>query len=302
MTTNPPYLQKGDTIGIVCPAGYMAIEKVQACIQTLEDWGYRVKTGNTLGAAAVNYFSGSDEERLADLQQMLDDGEVKAILCGRGGYGTSRIIDQLDFKIFKENPKWVIGYSDITVLHCHIYRNYKITSLHAPMAGAFNDEGSKNEFVLSLKDAIEGKKIKYTVDAHPSNKRGEGIGELVGGNLSILTHLVGSTSEAKTKGRILFIEDIGEYYYKIDRMMLQLKRAGRLENLAGLIVGGFTDMLDTTLKFGQDAYEIISDKLREYDYPVCFDFPVGHQTNNYALKIGTGYKLKIGKNKVILEE
>jgi len=148
MTANPPYLQKGDTIGIVCPAGFMAMNKAQACIQTLEEWGYRVKIGNTLGPDAVNYFSGSDEERLADLQQMLNDDEVKAILCGRGGYGTSRIIDRLDFKKFKESPKWVIGYSDITVLHCHIYRNYKITSLHAPMAAAFNDEGNKNEFVL----------------------------------------------------------------------------------------------------------------------------------------------------------
>jgi len=302
MTANPPYLQKGDTIGIVCPAGFMAMDKAQACIQTLEEWGYRVKIGNTLGPDAVNYFSGSDEERLADLQQMLNDDEVKAILCGRGGYGTSRIIDRLDFKKFKESPKWVIGYSDITVLHCHIYRNYKITSLHAPMAAAFNDEGNKNEFVLSLKDAIEGKKIKYGIDIHPSNRKGEGIGELIGGNLSILAHLIGSASEVKTKGRILFIEDIGEYYYKIDRMILQLKRAGRLENLAGLIVGGFTDTLDTTLKFGQDAYEIIFDKVKEYEYPVCFNFPVGHQTNNYALKVGTGYKLKVGKNKVILEE
>lgn len=302
MTINPPYLQKGDTIGIICPAGYLAMEKARACIHTLEQWGYRVKIGNTLGADPVNYFSGTDEQRLVDLQQMLDDDEVKAILCGRGGYGTSRIIDQLDFEKFKENPKWIIGYSDITILHCHIYRNYKITSLHAPMANAFNEGGNENEFVLSLKDALEGKKIKYSVDMHPLNKRGEGIGELAGGNLSILTHLIGSSSEIKTKGRILFIEDVGEYYYKIDRMMLQLKRAGKLEKLAGLIVGGFTDMLDTTLKFGQDAYDIIFDKVKEYDYPVCFNFPVGHQNNNYALKVGTGYKLKVSKNRVILEE
>ena len=302
MTTNPPYLQQGDTIGLVCPAGYMAIDKAQTCITVLQEWGYNVKVGNTLGKEAVNYFSGTDEERLADLQQMLDDDEVKAILCARGGYGTSRIIDRLDFKRFKENPKWIIGYSDVTVLLSHIYRNYKITSLHAPMAAAFNDEGYKNEYVQSLKDALEGKKIKYTIDVHELNRKGEAIGELVGGNLSMLTHLIGSSSEPKTKGRILFIEDIGEYYYKIDRMLLQLKRAGKLENLAGLIVGGFTDMQDTTLKFGQDVYDLIYDKIKEYDYPVCFNFPVGHQTNNYAMKIGAGFKLKVGKNKVTLEQ
>ncbi|MBS1574022.1 MAG: LD-carboxypeptidase [Bacteroidetes bacterium] len=302
MTTNPAYLQQGDTVGLVCPAGYMAIEKVQTCINTLQEWGYTVKVGNTLGKEAVNYFSGSDEERLADFQQMLDDDTVKAILCARGGYGTSRIIDQLNFKRFKENPKWVIGYSDVTVLLSHIYRNYKITSLHAPMAAAFNDDGYKNEYVLSLKDALEGKKIKYTIDTHELNRKGEAIGELAGGNLSMLTHFIGSSSELKTKGRILFIEDIGEYYYKIDRMLLQLKRAGKLENLAGLIVGGFTDMQDTTLKFGQDVYDLIYDKIKEYDYPVCFNFPVGHQTNNYALKVGAGCKLKVGKHKVVLEE
>jgi len=302
MTTNPPYLQIGDTVGLVCPAGYMAAEKIQTCIQIVQDWGYKVKTGNTLGKEAVNYFSGTDEERLEDVQQMLDDDEVKAILCARGGYGTSRIIDRLNFEKFKENPKWIIGYSDVTVLLSHIYRNYKITSLHGPMAAAFNEEGYRNEFVQSLKDALEGRKIKYTIGTHEMNRRGEAIGELTGGNLSILTHLIGSSSEPKTKGRILFIEDVGEYYYKIDRMILQLKRAGKLENLAGLIIGGFTDMQDTTLKFGQDVYSLIFDKIKEYDYPVCFNFPVGHQTNNYALKVGAGFKLKVGKTKVVLEE
>ncbi|MES1219299.1 MAG: LD-carboxypeptidase [Bacteroidota bacterium] len=302
MTKNPPYLQKDDTIGLVCPAGYMAVDKIQSCINTLQDWGYRVKIGNTIGKDPVNYFSGTDEERLNDFQQMLDDDEVKAILCARGGYGSSRIIDQLSFKHFKDNPKWIIGYSDVTVLLSHIYRNFKITSLHAPMAAAFNNEGYKSDFVLSLKEALEGKTMRYTLDAHELNRKGEGIGELVGGNLSILAHLIGSSSEIKTKGRLLFIEDVGEYYYKIDRMLLQLKRAGKLDSLAGLIVGGFTDMQDTTMKFGQEIHEIIFDKVKEYDYPVCFNFPVGHQTNNYPLKVGAGYKLKVGKNKVVLEE
>jgi muramoyltetrapeptide carboxypeptidase len=298
----PPYLQKGDTIGIVCPAGYMAAEKVQTCINTLQEWGYQVKIGKTVGSDSQTYFSGTDEERLADFQQMLDDDEVKAVLCGRGGYGTGRIIDQIDFKKFSKQPKWIIGYSDITVLHSHLYSNYYISSLHSPMAGAFNEEGYKNEYVLSLKNALEGKKIKYSIPVHEFNKKGEAIGELVGGNLALLAHLVGTDSDIKTRGRILFIEDVGEYSYNVDRMLHQLKRSGKLSKLAGLIIGGFTDMKDTERPFGKTVFEIIQDIIKEYDYPVCFDFPVSHSDRNYALKVGVGYKLKVGKSKVSLEE
>ena len=298
----PAYLQKGDTIGIICPAGYMAMEKVQACINTLQDWGYNVKVGATVGSNSTTYFSGTDGERLADFQQMLDDDEVKAVLCARGGYGLGRIIDQIDFKKFKKQPKWIIGYSDITVLHSHLYSNYYISSLHSPMAGAFNDDGYKNEFVQSLRNALEGKKLKYQCLPHEFNRKGEAIGELVGGNLALLAHLVGTDSDIKTRGRILFIEDIGEYLYNIDRMMYQLKRSGKLSKLAGLIIGGFTDSKDTENHFGQTAYEIIRDIVKEYDYPVCFDFPVSHTERNYALKIGAGYKLKVTKNKIVLEE
>jgi muramoyltetrapeptide carboxypeptidase len=170
------------------------------------------------------------------------------------------------------------------------------------MANAFNEDGFKNEFVHSLRYALEGRKIKYQVNQHEFNRKGEGIGELVGGNLALLTHLIGTNSDLKTKGRILFIEDVGEYLYNIDRMMYQLRRTGKLDKLAGLIVGGFTDMKDTENPFGQTAYEIIRDAVAEYDYPVCFDFPVSHGKENYALKIGVGYKLKVGKNKVTLEE
>jgi muramoyltetrapeptide carboxypeptidase len=298
----PPYLQKGDTIGIVCPAGYMTAEKVQTCINTLQEWGYQVKVGKTVGGESQTYFSGTDEERLNDFQQMLDDDEVKAVLCGRGGYGTGRIIDGIDFKKFSKQPKWIIGYSDITVLHSHIYSNYYISSLHAPMAGAFNNEGYKNEYVTSLKNALEGKKIKYSIPVHEFNKKGEAIGELIGGNLALLAHLVGTDSDIKTRGRILFIEDVGEYSYNVDRMLHQLKRSGKLSKLAGLIIGGFTDMKDTERPFGQTVYEIIRDIIQEYDYPVCFDFPVSHSDKNYALKVGVGYKLKVGKSKVTLEE
>jgi muramoyltetrapeptide carboxypeptidase len=302
MVKIPPYLQKGDTIGLVCPAGYMAVERVSECIRILnEEWGFTTKVGNTIGKQ-FNYFSGTDEERLADFQQMLDDDEVKAVFCARGGYGISRIVDRINFSGFKKKPKWIIGFSDVTVLHSHIYRNYYIATLHAPMASAFNDDGYKTEFVQSLKNALEGKKIKYNCPPHEFNRKGEGIGELVGGNLSLLVHLVGTDSDLKTKGRILFIEDTGEYLYNIDRMMRQLQRSGKLDKLAGLIVGGFTDMKDTERPYGQTVYEIIRDVVQEYKYPICFGFPVSHEKENYALKIGAGYKLKVGKSKVILEE
>ena len=298
----PPYLQKGDTIGLVCPAGFMPVERVSECIRVInEDWGFTTKVGSSVGTQ-YHYFSGTDEERLEDFQRMLDDDNVKAILCARGGYGISRIIDKIDFARFKENPKWIIGFSDVTVLHSHIYRNYNISTLHAPMANAFNEDGFKNEYVQSLRHALEGKKIKYQVKQHEFNRKGAGIGELIGGNLALLAHLVGTDSDLKTKGRILFIEDVGEYLYNVDRMMYQLRRSGKLDKLAGLIVGGLTDMKDTERPFGQTVHEIIRDAVAEYDYPVCFDFPVSHEKENYALKIGVGYKLKVGKNKVSLEE
>lgn len=298
----PPYLQKGDMIGLVCPAGYMPLEKVETCIQTLEEWGYRIRLGASVGGDSDNYFSGTDEERLDDLQKMLNDEEVKAILCARGGYGTSRIIDRIRFKKFREYPKWIIGFSDITVFHSHIYTHYRISTLHAPMAAAFNDGGAESEYVLSLKNALEGGKLKYQCETNEFNRAGECIGELVGGNLALLAHLTGTDSDIKTKGRILFIEDVGEYLYNVDRMLLQMKRSGKLSKLAGLVVGGFTDMKDTDRPFGKTVYRIIRDAVDEYDYPVCFGFPVSHGKENVALKVGVGYKLKVGKNKVLLEE
>jgi muramoyltetrapeptide carboxypeptidase len=302
MIAIPPYLQPEDTIGIVCPAGYMPLEKAQTAIDLLKEWGYKIKIGKTLGSNSANYFSGNDEERLNDFQQMLDDDEVKAVFCARGGYGIGRIVEKINFKKFKQKPKWVIGFSDVTVLHSHIHSNYKIATLHAPMASAFNDEGYKNEFVQSLKHVLDGKKIKYECAPNEFNKRGEAVGELVGGNLSLLAHLICTSSDLKTKGKILFLEDVGEYLYNIDRMFYQLKRAGKLDKLAGLIIGGFTEMKDTERPFGKTVYEIIHDVVKEYDYPVCFGFPVSHGKENYALKVGVGYKLKVGKNRVTLEE
>lgn len=298
----PPYLKKGDTIGLTCPAGYMAGEKAATCIETLQQWGFEVMVGKTLGSNSVNYFSGTDEERINELQAMLDDDGINAILCARGGYGVGRIIDLLDFTKFKKKPKWIIGYSDITILHAHIYSRYKIASLHSPMAAAFNEGEYKNEFIRSLRQAILGKKGNYKCAPHLLNRQGVSIGELVGGNLSILAHLVGTPSDVGTKNKLLFIEDIGELIYSTDRMLYQLKRSGKFNNLAGLIIGGFTGVKDTERPFGKSIEEVINDIIKEYEYPVCFNFPVSHEKENYALKIGGKYQLSINRKIVKLSE
>lgn len=298
----PPYLKQGDTIAITCPAGYMPSEKAQTCINTLQSWGYEVLVGKTLGSKSKNYFSGTDEERLTEFQALLDAPEVKAILCGRGGYGVGRIIEQLDFNQFKKHPKWIIGFSDITVLHAHINCNYKIATLHAPMAAAFNDGGSRNKYIQSLKNALEGKRSAYTCKPHQLNKQGTAEGELTGGNLALLAHLVGSSSDIQTKNKILFLEDVGEQHYNVDRMMIQLKRSGKLNNLAGLIIGGFTDMQDTERSFGKNVYQIIKEHIAEFNYPVCFGFPVGHDKKNYTLKTGAVFQLTVSKTLITLTE
>lgn len=300
MITVPPYLKAGDTIGIVCPAGYMPYAKAQTCINTLRQWGFRVKVGKTLGNQH-NYFSGTDDERLADLQLMLDDVSVKAILCGRGGYGLSRIIDRINFSVFNKHPKWVIGYSDITVLHAHLYSNLQTASLHSPMAGAFNDGGADNMFIQSLKKMLCGDAIAYNAGAMDFNRTGTTEGALVGGNLSLIAHLTGSPSAIDTAGKILFIEDVGEYIYNVDRMLVQLQRAGMLHNLAGLIVGSFTEMKDTVIPFGQQVYDCIFEKVKPYNYPVCFEFPVGHTDNNYPLMHGVAHRLVVKEGGVLLE-
>ena len=301
MTIIPPYLKPGDAIGLVCPAGFMPVEKFKACIQTLCDWGFQVAVGKTPGHQ-FHYFSGTDEERLEDLQQMMDDRKIKAILCARGGYGVGRIIDQLDFKKFIKHPKWIIGFSDITVLHSHLFSNYKIASLHAPMAAAFNDNEFKNPYVQSLRNALSGKKADYQTEANELNQIGKATGILIGGNLSLLVNMAGTPSDINTKNKILFIEDVGEYIYNIDRMMYQLKRSGKLDHLRGLIVGSFSDMKDTTIPFGQTAEEAIKDLVREYGYPVCFGFPVGHGKENYTLKIGMKHHLNVSDTFVELKE
>ncbi len=303
MTTIPPSLNPGDTIGIVCPAGYMDAGKLAECIRVLtEEWGYKVRLGATVGGSSTTYFSGTDDERLNDLQAMLDDREIKAVLCGRGGYGTGRIIDRINFRKFRKHPKWIIGFSDITILHTHIYGRFGISTLHAPMGAAFNDAGYVSRYVQSLKGAIQGRKARYECEAHELNRTGIAAGEVIGGNLALLAHVIGTRSDFSTKGKILFIEDVGEYIYSVDRMMHQLKRSGKLDKLAGLLVGGFTDMKDTERPFGAEVYSLIADLVAEYDYPVSFNFPVSHGKENYALKIGALYDLKVMKDRVLLSE
>lgn len=302
MIKTPPYLQKGDSIAITCPAGYMPKEKAESCIKVLQQWGYEVLVGKTLGSKSKTYFSATDQERLFEFQAMLDAPEVKAILCGRGGYGVGRIIDQLDFTAFKKNPKWIIGFSDITVFHAHINRNFKIATLHSSMAAAFNDGGYKNKYVQSIKLALEGKKATYECKAHKLNCTGKAKAELVGGNLALITHLIGTKSDYQTKGKILFLEDIGEQHYSIDRMMYQLKRSGKLNALAGLMIGGFTDMQDTERPFGKKVYQLIHDLISEYKYPICFGFPVSHGKENLALKVGGIYQFTVNTQTVLLTE
>ena len=300
MTIIPPFLKPGDSIGLVCPAGYMPREKMNTCIETLSSWGFHVVEGKTLGHQ-FNYFSGTDDERLNDLQQMMNDKSVHAILCARGGYGTGRIIDQLDFSKFIKHPKWIIGFSDITVLHCHLFSNYKIASLHAPMAAAFNDGGFQNKYIQSLYHALSGQKADYQIESNELNQKGKTKGILVGGNLSLLVNMIGTSSDIKTKNKILFLEDVGEYIYNVDRMMYHLKRSNKLADLRGLIIGKFSDMKDTNIPFGQTAIEAIKNLVKEYNYPVCFGFPVGHEKENYTLKIGAKYELDVEKNFVELK-
>ncbi len=301
MTIVPPYLQPGDVIGIVCPSGYMPYENMETCLEVLQKWGFRIKKGKTLGSR-FNYFSGTDEERLADLQAMMNDTEIAAILCARGGYGLSRIIDDIRFDTFIQHPKWIIGYSDITILHSHLFQVYNTASLHSPMAGAFNEEGDKNEFIQSLRKAMLGDTSSYYCEANILNIHGNGKGKLIGGNLALLAHLTGSKSSMETKGNILFIEDTGEYIYNIDRMIIQLQRAGMLDDLRGLIVGSFTDMKDTVIPFGESVYESVYEKVKGYSYPVCFGFPVGHSTQNYPLKHGVIHTLEVSEKGSILKE
>ena len=287
---SPSPLNKGDKIGIIAPARKIPREEITLAVDVLKNWGLEIVFGENL-FIEQNQFSGSDEERAEDLQTLLDDDSVKAIISARGGYGTLRIIDKIDFSSFRKNPKWIIGFSDITVLHSHIH-NFGIETLHAPMLINFFQNAEATE---SIRKNLFGENISYKINSHVLNKKGNVEGEIVGGNLSLLYALTGSKSDIDTSGKILFIEDIDEYLYHIDRMMLNLKRANKLSKLAGLIVGGMTDMKDNTIPFGKTVEEIISDSVKEFSYPVCFNFPAGHIEKNLALPLGRRAKLSVNE-------
>lgn len=303
----PRYLKKGDLIGITAPAGYISAEEIAPSVQLMESWGYKIKTGDSIGKRDFTY-AGTDEERLNDLQRMLDDSGVKAIMCARGGYGTIRIIDRIKWERFKKRPKWIIGFSDITVLHAHINRNFGIATIHSKMCNSFPEDWSKAEpiqvdTIESIHKALSGVRMKYEAQPNSSNRFGICEGPLVGGNLKTLETLACSVSYLQTAGKILFVEDTGEYMYSIDRMFWSLKRTGKLSRLKGLIVGGFRVKSDTdTEDFGKTLEQVVMEKIKNFNYPVCFDFPVGHQKNNFALKCGIQHRLDIKTDSVSLRE
>jgi muramoyltetrapeptide carboxypeptidase len=294
MSIAPAYLKSGDKIAIVATARKVSREEIQPAIKLFTNWGLQVIIHDDL-FAIDNQFAGDDAHRAKALQRYLDDPSIRAIICARGGYGTVRIIDQLDFTNFVAHPKWIIGYSDITVLHSHIYRYHGIQTLHAAMPINMQEFNADEESMLSLKQALFGNVLSYSFPSHPLNSKGEATGELVGGNLSVLYSLLGSPSDIDTTDKILFLEDLDEYMYHIDRMMMNMKRNGKLDRLKGLIIGGMNDMKDNTIPFGKTAEEIIHDQVKEFNYPVWFGFPAGHEKRNMAMKLGATASMLVQK-------
>lgn len=298
----PKFLSPNDTIGIVSTARFISPEELQSAKEFLINLGLKVLFGKNL-FKKHNQFAGSDEDRIADFQYMIDNKEVKAILCARGGYGSVRIIDRLDFSSFKANPKWIIGFSDVTVFHNHLNQVYDIPTIHAPMPISFSS--NTIDSMIYFGQTVIGERSAFSLPVDVKRK-GETHGKIVGGNLSIIYSLMGSISQLDTHGKILFIEDVDEMLYHIDRMMMALKRAGMLSNLAGLIVGGMTGMRDNTKEFGfssdnpygQTAKEIIWQHVEEYDYPVCFDFPAGHLDDNCPIVMGVAMDVKFGNGEI----
>ena len=307
LLVSPVFLKAGDLIGITAPAGYITTGEIRSAVQKMESWGYKIRIGETIDKRDFT-FGGTDEERTTDFQQMLDDPKVKAIMCARGGYGVVRIIDKLNWEKFKLKPKWIIGFSDITVFHSHLNKNFGIASIHSKMCNSFPDDWSlaepiQIETIEAIQLALSGKKMKYSATPNPQNKVGTADGVLIGGNLKMLETLAGTKSDINTAGKILFVEDTGEYMYNVDRMFWNLKRTGKLSQLKGLIIGGFKIKVDEDSDdFGKTLQDVVLEKVNAYHYPVCFDFPVGHQRNNYALKCGVKHRLEVKNENVSLKE
>ena len=288
----PPYLQKGDTVAILATARKHIVKSMQPTIDLLESWGLNVVIGKSIGLDE-NQLAGSDEERAADLQEQLNNPNIKAIWCARGGYGTVRVVDLIDFTAFKKSPKWLVGFSDVTVLHNHLNTmGYK--SIHGIMPISLAK--ASPEAIESLRLSLFGQPLQYAIDPHPMNRLGKATGELVGGNLSILYSVLGSPSAIDCTDKILYIEDLDEYLYHIDRMMMNLKRNGCLESLKGIIVGSMTDMKDNDIPWGKNALEIVQDVTKQYNIPVIFNFPAGHIHDNRALILGNNVTIEVTEN------
>ena len=295
---HPPSLNKGDTIGIVAPAGRIDANIVEQAVMRIEKMGYRARLAEHIHQHHFN-FSSTDENRLRDMQQMMDDKEVKAILCTRGGYGAIRIADRLAFSGIKKNPKWLIGFSDITVLHAALQK-HGIASIHGPMTKSFLNYTESSADVEILFAFLEGQSPQYMINPYPTNRLGVAKGTLVGGNLSLIHALRGTKFDFDPTGKILFVEDLSEYLYHLDRTMHNLKLGGVLEKISGLVVGQFTEMLDNETPFGQTIEQIIYSAVAEYDYPVAFNFPSGHIETNYPLILGDEVELTVKEEEVSL--
>ncbi len=296
----PPALQAGDTVYLLSTARKINRQEIAFAVETLQSWGLEVRVGSTIGASDFQ-FAGTDALRAADFQQALEDPSVKAILCARGGYGTLRVIDQLDFRPFLKQPKWICGFSDITVLHTHLLQVFGGSSIHSTMP--LNFQISTPETLASLQRLLFGQKQSYEIAPLPGNRAGVAEGILCGGNLSLLLHLSGSASDLDTRDKILFLEEIDEYLYHLDRMVHWLGRSGKLEGLRGMVVGHFSGMknLDDQNPFGQTAYQILRDAVEAYDFPVCFGFPAGHEPDNRAFQVGGHYRLTVNDTQCTLQ-
>lgn len=293
----PLPLKKGDKIAVICPASAISVDLTKA-YDVLKDWGLEPIIYPSV-TAHFNQFAGTDDQRAQDFQNALDNPEIKAIIAGRGGYGCVRIIDKIDFTSFQKKPKWIIGFSDVTAIHSHIQNQFQIPTIHGQMVKSFLEatEGS----LLTLENALFGKNIDITYSHHTyPNRLGTAKGILTGGNLALLHSVLASPSDVNYDNKILFIEDVGESHYNIDRMLWTLKRAGKLNNLQALIVGGFTELKDADPPFGQCFEDIIMDKVREFDYPVAFGFPAGHMEDNRALVFGKEVQLSVHEDQTNL--
>jgi len=294
----PPFLNQNDKVCLLSTARKVSEMELKPAIEILKSWGVEVILGKKL-FEVENQFAGTDEMRLSDLQNAMNDPEIKAIFCARGGYGTPRIIDSLNWNQFKKYPKWIVGFSDVTAL-LNAAQNEGVCSLHAAML-LFFDKPEYQLSISTLKQTLFGKNVTISSSPNTLNKKGIAKGILVGGNLSLIVNSIGTPTAFQPEGKILFLEDIDEYLYHIDRMILHLKRAGLFSKLAGLVIGHFSDMKDNTIPFGETAYQIIARNVAEFDFPVAFGFQIGHDVQNMPVVVGAHYILDVNEGGATME-